>query len=353
MVTVRDRAGAWWPTSPDPVLLAERQGRWHWHVVVIWTLFGAVLAVIGVTLNDQLLEWLASATETRAAYDRASEPSVFFLPGNIYTFLNNALFGIVLVAVTTALGLLHGRTAGFFWRLQGDGSVALFLKATAAMLVVALAGTGYEYLKSPGNFALRSDFSLVYWLSVAAAIGALLLQTLGEEALFRGYLLRVWGAILPIRALVVALMVTGFTSLHTVNSDFRTDFVFNFIGFLALEVIYYWVLFRTGSLSATWGLHFANNLMAGLLIITVPGSAPDMGLAVFTDPILSAGGTRLKSPMAYVELIASMAMLVVLLAWRYSPFQLPVAPPPMIAKPPPVDFVPEEAPAGQLEPPTA
>lgn len=338
---------AWWPTVRDPVLLAERQGRWHWYVVGVGTLLGAAIAVLALSFNDQLLEAIADASGTRPAYDRASAPNVFFLPGNPYTFAINALFGIVLIGVTILLGLLHGRRPGFFWRLHGTGGGLLFWKAAGAMLAVSLAGAGYEYFKSPGAFEWRRDFGFVYGVSVVAAVAALLLQTLGEEALFRGYLLRMWGALLPIRSLIVALLVTGFTSLHTVNSDFRTDFTFNFIGFLAIEVIYYWVLLRTGSLATTWGLHFANNLMAGVLVITVPGNAPDMGVVVFTDPVLSAGGTRLKSPAAYVELLASMAALVVLLAWRRSPFHLPIAPMPPVAEVGPAN----EAPLQPVPPP--
>lgn len=353
---LRLAAGAWWPTVRDPVLLAERRGRWQWYVVAIGTLLGLALAVSAITFNDQLLESIATATGTRALYDRASAPNVFFLPGNPYTFAINALFGIVLIGVTMLLGLLHGRRPGYFWRLHGQGGVRLFWKAAGAMLVVSLAAAAVEYAKAPGAFALRGDFGFVYGVSVVAALAALLLQTLGEEALFRGYLLRMWGALVPVRAVIVALLVTGFTSLHTVNSDFRTDFTFNFIGFLAIEVIYYWALLRTGCLAPTWGLHFANNLLAGVLVITVPGNAPDMGLVVFTDPVLSAGGTRLKSPLAYVELLASMVALVVLLAWRRSPFHLPVAPLPLPDTSTPADAVPDSdlpMPASPPESPAA
>ncbi len=327
-------ADVWWPTMRDPVLLAERQGRWQWFYVVVATLACAGLAIGLLAVVDQGLEAIADGTGTRAAYDRAGQSNVFFLPGNIYTFLNNGLFGISLIAVAMALAWLHRRPPGYFWRLHGSGGAALFLKAGAAMLVVATAGSGYDYIKHPASFALRTDVSAVYWFSFVAAIAALLLQTLGEEAIFRGYLLRVWGALIPIRAAIVAALVTGFTMLHTLNTDFRTDFAFNFIGFLLVEVIYYWVLFRTGSLTATWGLHFANNLIAGILVVTVPGSAPDMGLVVYTDPVLSAGGSRLKSPLAYVELATSMVALVVLLSWRRSPFYLPVAPLPDLAASP-------------------
>ncbi|MFM9940261.1 MAG: CPBP family intramembrane glutamic endopeptidase [Hyphomicrobiaceae bacterium] len=345
----------WRPLTRDPVLLAERVGRWHLIYAILGTIACALLAVALLSIIDHGLETLANRTGTRAAYDRAGEPNVFFLPGNVYTFLNNALFGVALIAVATALAALHLRSPGYFWRYHGPGGAALFFKTAAAMIVVTLAGSAYEYIKNPASFALRTDFGRIYLLSVAAGIGALLLQTLGEEAVFRGYLLRVWGALVPIRAAMVAALVTGFTMLHTVNSDFRTDFMFNFIGFLLVEVIYYWVLFRTGSLAATWGLHFANNLLAGILVITVPGSAPDMGLFVFTDPVLSAGGTRLKSPTAYIELGLSMSALVVLLSWRRSPFHLAEAPLPAIPEPPqpaPVDVMPSDVPASAPEPPT-
>lgn len=320
----------WSPLAPDPVLVAERQGRWQWPFVVAGTLLALVLTVVLVHLSDEVLGAVATRMGTRALFDQASDPGVFMLPGNVYTFVGLATFGLTLLAVAIVMGRFHQRHASYLWRYHGPLAPVLFFKAAGALLLVGLVGHTYEFLFHPESFKVRASFAASYWGWVAAGVAALLLQTLGEEAIFRGYLLRVWGALLPLRAVIVAGLVTAFTSLHTVNSDFRTDFAYNFVGFLAAEVIYYWALLRTGSLMTTWGLHFANNLLAGILVITVPGSAPDMGFVVYTDPVLSAGGSRFKSPLAYAEMLTGLVMLMVLLGWRRSPFYLPVAPLPAL-----------------------
>lgn len=340
----------WSPAVRDPVLIAERRGRWTWPWAMAGTLLVACLAVGLIGVFEEAQQWLAQRTGTIAAYERAQEAEVFLSPGNWFTFSSFAMFALALsIAVVPAMWL-HGRPVGDIWRYHStEGGAGLFFKAAAAMLVVAALGSGIEYLRHPGAFKLRASLGPDYWGWVGIAVGVLLVQTLAEELVFRGYFLRVWGAVLPIRPLVVGVLILGFTSLHTVNSDFKRDFAYNFIAFLLIEIIYYWVLLRTGRLASTWGLHFANNLLAGVLLVTIPGTAPDMALVTFTDPVLAAGGSRLKSPMAYVELIVGMGLLAGLLSWRWSPLALPKAPLPLSPHAPP----PQPAPAPETEVPMA
>lgn len=323
----------------DPVLLAERRGRWSWPWALGGTLLGMVLVLLLIQQGDALQLWLAIRTATRTLYLAAQEANVILLPGNPYTFLTLGLFGLSLMASAMVLMAFHGRSLRDVWRLHGGGGTRLFLKAAGAFLLIALVGYAIEAWRMPSSFRLRSDFGAIYWLSLAAGIVVIALQTLGEEMIFRGYLLRVLGAVLPLRLVVVGLLVLGFTLLHTLNSDFRTDFAFNFIWFVATEVLYYWLLFRTGSITATWGLHFANNVVSMMLVVTVPGSVPDMGLVVYTDPVLAAGGSRLAAPTAYLEMIVGLALIVGLLAWQRSPFYTAPAPLPVLPSPPPVPDV--------------
>ncbi len=334
----------WLPWVRDPVLLAERRGRWRWP----WALLGTFCATLGALVlllqSDALQIRIAAWTGTQALYRAAQRSDVILLPGNAYTFAALGLFGASLWFVAAAMMRLHGRRARDLWRFHGQGGVALFLKAAAALATVALAGYGLEMLRTPAAFQVRSDFGSVYLLSFAFGLCVIALQTLGEELLFRGYLLRAWGALVAVRAAIVALLVLGFTMLHTLNSDFKTDFIYNFIWFVATEVLYYWLVLRSGSVASTWGLHFANNVLSMMVIVTVPGSAPDMGLNVYSDPVLAAGGSRLTSPMAYVEMVVGIALLVALLAWKRSPFYVPAAPLPVLPGDRPV-------PAPSTEPP--
>jgi membrane protease YdiL (CAAX protease family) len=337
---------------PDPVLLAERQGRWSWPWVVLGTAVYIALALAFVGATDELQSWLARRTGTTDEYVRSGQSDVVFAPGNFYTFLNFTLFGLALMLAALPFAWLHGRqTPDFFVRYHGRGSLALFLKAAAGLLLVSLLGSALEYARNPASFALRASIGWDYlkWLPIAAAV--LLIQTLGEEVAFRGYLLRIWGAVIPFRPLVTAAVILGFTLLHTTNSDFVTDYWFSFIIFIVGEFVYYWALFRTGSIVTTWGLHFANNLSATVLLVTVPGTSPDMALIIFTDPVLAAGGSRLTMPMAYIELIGGQALLFTLFMWQRSPFHLPPAPLPEIAAPAPPEPAIEPAPLPVEAPP--
>jgi membrane protease YdiL (CAAX protease family) len=69
-------------------------------------------------------------------------------------------------------------------------------------------------------------------------------QTLAEEILFRGYLLRIWGAVVPFRLFTTSALMAAFISLHFPNADFKVDFWFNLIGFVLTQAVWCNVWFR-------------------------------------------------------------------------------------------------------------
>ena len=200
---------------------------------------------------------------------------------------------------------------GFQWRQ--------FWNASLALLIVALLGLALGYLLEPRQFQFPAR-GPAFAIWVALAFGVIFVQSLGEEVLFRGYLLRAWGAVLPFRLPVTAAIIALFVAGHFWNEDLQRDLLLNVIYFVAVEVIAYAVLFRTQNLAASAGLHWMNNVIA-LLAPTVPGQPTVLALVVYTDPVYVAGGSRLFDPLTHAAGALGVALLL-LFFWRRSPFYL-------------------------------
>jgi membrane protease YdiL (CAAX protease family) len=304
--------------APDPVLLQGREGRWRWP----WALAGLLLAALlflllslGVTTFEE--------EAVRSQWVSGGFPqNVFPLdPAQPITYLDVLLASLsFLVPPLIVLPVVHRvpwRRAlswggGFRWGQFWRAALALMtLSLVALILGYAWEPQQYKFPAHPPGHAL--------WIALAAAV--IFVQSFGEEVLFRGYLVRSWGAVLPLRLPVTAAVVALFVAGHVGNDDLQTDLVLNVAYFLAGEVVAYAVLFRTENLAASAGLHWMNNLVA-LLMPTVPGQPTALALAVYTDPVYAAGGSRLLDPFTHVTGIAGLVLLVALLYWPRSPFYL-------------------------------
>ena len=183
-------------------------------------------------------------------------------------------------------------------------------------------GWWLSYLLEPKQFEFPArNRAVPFW--TALAIGVILVQSLGEEVLFRGYLLRVWGAVLPYRLPVTAAVIALFVAGHLGNEDIKRDLLLNVVYFVAIEVISYALLFRTQNLAASAGLHWMNNVVA-LLAPTVPGQPTALALADLYRSGVRGGrqpSARPRHPCRQV-LPGSSCLLVLLLSPR-SPFYLP------------------------------
>jgi membrane protease YdiL (CAAX protease family) len=205
---------------------------------------------------------------------------------------------------------------GFDWRQ--------FWRAALAYLLLGSVGVVLGYLLEPQQhqFPARSPGFLLW---AVLALGVVFVQTLGEDVLFKGYLVRVCGAVLPLRVPVVAAVIVVFVAGHLWNDDFGRDFAVNLIYFTVAELLAFAMLFRTQNLAACAGLHWMNNVLA-TFAPTLPGQPVFLALLVYTDPVYAAGGGRLLDPLTHAVGIAGFCLLLVLLLWRRSPFYLPKAP---------------------------
>ncbi len=317
----------WAPWRLDPVLLQEREGRWRWYWALLLTIVSIAVFVLLFSAGNWLIFAIASATNTLAEFKLATErlSSSLFIPGAPYFFVE--LLGLYLALVAAVVVSLSMRAKTFRFGL-GFNSIAgfgTFWRSGGALLII-LALTAYlQYLLFPGSYALRTvSPNHLFWVAAAAMV--LLVQTLGEELYFRGFLLRIWGAVLPVRLVVAGLVSAFFVSIHVGNPDVQADLYFSLVFFAALESLYYWVLFRTRSVYATWGMHWINNVFAILIVAQAPGWNNEISLITFTDPILTAGGSYASNPWAYAGTALLMLIFVGLIAWKKSPFYLAPAP---------------------------
>jgi hypothetical protein len=97
----------------------------------------------------------------------------------------------------------------------------------------------------------------------------------------------------PYAWLTASIVIGVFISLHVDNPDFKLDFWFNLIAFALTQLVWSYLWFRTGSVAATAGLHWANNAAAFFFLVAVPGWSPSMAIAIYRDDVLLKGGSHL------------------------------------------------------------
>jgi membrane protease YdiL (CAAX protease family) len=305
----------------DDVLFTERQNRWRWPYALLGTVlaFGACFALTDLLIG--LLDLIALWTDTTADLDVALSDTTWISIRNPYSFAAMVMLGATLALPVLLLALLHKRAWSFSFTYAVPFHWTEFLKGAGAVLVVYAGLQLVDFALDPHSYSL-AVLPPHYLLWLAAAMAVLLVQTLGEELFFRGYLMRVWGAVLPVRALTVTPILLLFTMLHIGNADIGNNLDV-IVLFAVGEWLYYWVLFRTRSVAVSWGMHWANNLFA-TLVATVPGYAPDLALVIYMDPITSTSESHLATGSVFTVLLeaVSIALLLLLFLWRRSPFYL-------------------------------
>ena len=183
-------------------------------------LLSTVVAVVGITVaigvSGLLVALVAGGTSflDDTLLDPQQPLSSFII---LLTFLPMILVPALLVRYIHKISWrqLISASGRFEWRL--------YLKAAAAFFVAAAVVTTIDYAVDPNAYRLiRRGIDFLPWLALGLAV--IFVQTLAEEILFRGYLLRMWGAVLPFRVLTTSIIMAVFISLHFGNSDFKNDF---------------------------------------------------------------------------------------------------------------------------------
>lgn len=266
-------------------------------VFMAWV-FGQVLAVV-----------LVSGLGTRFGA-RLGELST---PTGMLGFL--LAFGGVILGVALSVRILHGRAARTL--LAPDwvpgvsaGQRPMARDAWRTALAVAcihlpiVAISGFE-----GD--LVASRSLLAWLLLLPfAVPAVLIQTLGEEVVFRGYLLQQLGARFRSPLAWMVLPAIGFGALHLANgagAGMLSIWAFAF-GLIAADLTA-----RTGTLAAAWAFHAANN--ASVMLVAGDEQISGLSLWTLTGSAEAAASMTVGTLMVQIGLLA-LSWLAVRIALR-------------------------------------
>lgn len=310
--------------KPNPVLALGREGRWRWPwllagLAVTWLLF-VLLARAPLAFEDLALQqgWIST---------RFANVVFPFEPSRPLSYAFDFLCWLpYLLPPLIVLRLVHGVSirrafsygTGFQWHQ--------FCRAGLALFVVLSLGVALTYLLEPQQHRFRApSLDILPW--IALALGAVFVQTLGEDVFYLGYLYRTLGAVLAFRLPAAVAVTAYFISNHLPNEDVQRDVALAVIDFTIMMGISIGLFLRTQNLAASAALHWVNNVFI-LLRPSAPEAVSPLALIVYTDPVYAAGGSYLYNPSAHAGGLLSVALLMVLLLWRRSPFYLAKAPVP-------------------------
>lgn len=189
-----------------------------------------------------------------------------------------ASFAGLALGTAVAARVLHGRAPA---SLLGPGGFRprAFAMGVAAVAAIAVVVTVASAIVAP---PVRQA-GLGGWARVLPlALALVLVQTAAEELFFRGYLMQALAARFrsPLAwALVPAL---AFGALHWDGGAYGRDAWLAVVAASAVGLAFADVTAVTGNLSAAIGLHFANNVVA-LLVVAMPGETA--ALALWVSPV--------------------------------------------------------------------
>lgn len=268
----------------------------------IWRLVLGLALVFGVYFLWMaimgLAVWLVSGGDglesQLATIGRGSDPwSMIVL---FATFLGMAS------GVWAAARLLHGRG----WRSLFGRAPLVLRDFVLGVTMMTLVGGGLGLLFLPFLPALEPATPWQVWLAfLPLALVGIMVQTGAEELVFRAYLQQQLAARFASPLVWMLLPSVLFGMAHYAPSDMGANTwlvvaATGLFGLIAADLTA-----RTGALGLAWGLHFANNFLAILLVSSMSGLD---GLALFHLP---QGATQAHVLRAL--LMADMALMA--LVW--------------------------------------
>lgn len=203
-----------------------------------------------------------------------------------------------------AVRLLHHRPAA---SLFGPAPRVLRHFAVAAAGVTVLYAAGLAIWS--GSFDATPNLSLGLWLSILpVALLAIAVQTGAEELLFRGYIMQQLAARFrsPLIYMLVPSLMFGMLHYDPATMGGNAWAVVGstaFFGLIAADLTQ-----ATGSLGAAWGLHFANNVVAVMIVSTRDTIT---GLSLYLTPY-AASQVDITGPLLMADMILVIAIWAVL-----------------------------------------
>ncbi len=299
---------------PDPPFWSPAQARAQiWRTLLGLVLISAIftLIAIGLVLGFEQVTQIPRRIIARA--DQPLTALMLFAP-----FLG------VHVAFLVVLPLLHRRSYrslfGPALRLNRR-HFALALGMVAVMGLGNLLLTLGEQLLWPAAPEITRITPLATWLAwLPVVAGLVLIQTLAEELIFRGYLLQQLRARFHTLWICAVLPSALFGLLHFSPATWGVNAYMYVLNTAVVGVILCLVTLRTGNLGAAAGLHFGNNMIA--LVLGVRGELD--GLTLFGLEVTPDSGYMTWSFTA----VTALSLALFLAWWRWMNRQHAIANPP-------------------------
>lgn len=270
---------------------SSRPARWRWIIgagliFTGWQFSGLVLTLGTASFFGYEVDLLFSTApadmetvRTQPAWSTAATVLVSFIP----------LFAFTILAYRLILNLpikrLFTSRNSYSWRLTWVGF--------ASMSAILLLSGGSDIILNPDSYTWNWDLrAFLPYLLVAFTL--LPIQTTAEELFFRGWLQqwfdngkrKIWSV-----SLFGGLV---FAAPHLANPEVAgNDLLLPSISYGATGFMLSWVTFQDKSLEIAIGAHFANNLLAALLVSTEDSALPSVSL--FTSPAVAWGAAAVVS----------------------------------------------------------
>lgn len=271
-----------------------------WRLILGLVLGTLVYGLVMAAMGAGLLVWLDPETlddidRAMASLETVSFDSPWAMLAMLATFVGMGAGAMV------AAKMAHGRGPGTLFGPAGAMTRDFILGVLACGVVIGIGLGIYALTDMP-----RPNMDPSVWLRfLPLALLGVLIQTGAEEILFRGYLQQQLAARFssPVVWMVFPSVLFGLAhySPDLGSAAFTVVAATGLFGLVAADLTA-----RTGTIGVAWGLHFANNVSAMLIVSADPRLA---GLALFSlpdSPIDPAG-----SPLAPL-LLADIAGVLVL-----------------------------------------
>ena len=314
--------------SNSPFFLSQRTEHTGWSRIFV----GLLAAALGVVVFG-----LFAAVPLFALtpdFDAALE-EVATAPRDVIAVL--ILVGGIFWTAAIASNRVHRRPLSaliapaqpFRWRVVGKVLVLLAIGTLLGTAVSEIglritAGAGYRQTTFTG---IRASHA-VWVIPIALAT---LVQTSGEDAFFKGLLLREVGAITRVVWFAPLLVAGAFTALHIPNPDVQQNLVPVLAGFLISELVIIGLILVTGGMEIALAMHWANNIVVLLLFAEEGTQATD--LTLFVSEQLEGEGALLVTIWSLVGWATLLAVVVAGVLAERSPFHVErftYSPPPVI-----------------------
>ena len=245
----------------------------------LWRLALGLVLVVGIHMGLSLA--LVAGLSRLTGPDALRAETLGSTPGVMLLLLVS--FGGLVLGLWVALRLLHRRGLR---SLIGHGPTALRHFAAGAGLILTVNGLalGAALLMTPAGSELAPvpNLAPAIWLTwLPLALIGLAVQTGAEELVFRGYMQQQLAARFAHPLIWAGLPSIAFGLLHHDPATMGAN-TWPVVALTALfGLIVADLTARSGTLGLAWGLHFANNFFA--LLLVAPAGALS-GLALWTAP---------------------------------------------------------------------